>query len=293
MSSFSPDHTSPDLTNMMLDLSAGLENSTEFTDFRILYAPVPANNSAGTDAARFFATLGDDFGTRSSHMTKLNASSTFLQSETGMMLGCTQETSDTMLNSNNGNVALGNSQMRQGNRHHPVVSASSQYGDVDQTISSPTAIDWFSATSARASDATSSIGKAIKLSCLWIALRPESSPARPQDSFGNTVCVCFNQILALLRKMTPKSRLPHEAGATQDKRNRLLSFDSVIARNVVALDALSRTMKCPGPHDSSIYRLLSMIVFKTVGWYAAAATAASVVPINTAVGTALHHTSGK
>ena len=107
--------------------------------------------------------------------------------------------------------------------------------------------------------------------------KPQTPPhSRPPTTRGfreDTPCTCLTRVLGLLGSL-----FPHGSGSCQSSQiihadpghSPLPTLQSVIADNEKILDAISSMLPCPCSHDGYLLSLMSLIVFKVMGWYAAA-----------------------
>ncbi|KAL5356065.1 aflatoxin regulatory protein-domain-containing protein [Aspergillus floccosus] len=89
----------------------------------------------------------------------------------------------------------------------------------------------------------------------------------------DSACTCLTRVLGLVGPL-----FPHGLGSCQSAKSisadagnsPLPTLQSVIADNEKTLDAISSMLPCPCSHDGYLLALMSLIVFKVMGWYAAA-----------------------
>ncbi|KAI1504043.1 aflatoxin regulatory protein-domain-containing protein [Biscogniauxia marginata] len=89
-------------------------------------------------------------------------------------------------------------------------------------------------------------------------------------------CSCLFQALGLMKQLFPnqptacRKRSPSTQGV--DKPNTPTpTVQDVVAKNEATIEAVSAMLQCPCSHDGYLLTIMSLIVFKVLGWYAAAA----------------------
>lgn len=112
-----------------------------------------------------------------------------------------------------------------------------------------------------------------------------ASPLDAQSSSNNstrgteTPCFCLVRALGLMKQLFPSPNNNNYASAIDevDQQQRHQSnttaptIQSVIAKNEHTIEAISSMLQCSCSHDGYLLTIMSLIVFKVLGWYAAAA----------------------
>ena len=93
-------------------------------------------------------------------------------------------------------------------------------------------------------------------------VRPTESP-----------CSCLVQALGFMKQLFPSSSNACMTWATQglDKATAIPTIQAVIARNEATIEAVSTMLKCSCSQDGYLLAVMSLIIFKVLGWYAAVA----------------------
>jgi hypothetical protein len=105
---------------------------------------------------------------------------------------------------------------------------------------------------------------------------------QPQDTNMDDLdssfpCPCLMRALGLLKQLFPtSSRSCQSSGEPVEGQNlagqqQLPTIKSVIADNKQTLETIGSILECPCSQDGYLLVILSLIVFKVMGWYAAAA----------------------
>ena len=121
-----------------------------------------------------------------------------------------------------------------------------------------------------------------------LELSTSSASSRPSDSFISQAmetqslqdslaiqspCGCMAQALSLMTQLLPNS---WEASTLSETRNvsgtaTPPTIQAVIAKNEATIEAVSIMLECTCSQDGYLLAIISLIVFKVLGWYAAAA----------------------
>lgn len=86
-------------------------------------------------------------------------------------------------------------------------------------------------------------------------------------------CSCLIEALGLMKQLIspPGNSCPTSAPQNLDKTTFLPPIHTVIAQNEAAVDAVSRMLKCSCSQDGYLLAVMSLIIFKVLGWYATVA----------------------
>lgn len=86
-------------------------------------------------------------------------------------------------------------------------------------------------------------------------------------------CSCLVQALGFMKQLFPSSSNACMTWATQglDKATAIPTVQAVIARNEATIEAVSTMLKCLCSQDGYLLAVMSLIIFKVMGWYAAVA----------------------
>lgn len=109
----------------------------------------------------------------------------------------------------------------------------------------------------------------------------QGSPFDAQSSHNrtrgaDTPCNCLVRALGVMKQLfsNPTSNF---ASAMEDLDQQqqldisLPNIQTVISKNQDTIEAINMMLKCSGAHDGYVLTIMSLIVFKVLGWYAAAA----------------------
>lgn len=88
-------------------------------------------------------------------------------------------------------------------------------------------------------------------------------------------CQCLARALGLLARLFPGTSGWWNLGADSDPFPELPDFERVIAQNEQTSEVIRTILQCPCSNDSYLLVTLSLVVFKIIAWYTAAACAAS------------------
>ncbi|KAI4209404.1 MAG: hypothetical protein LQ351_007663 [Letrouitia transgressa] len=86
-------------------------------------------------------------------------------------------------------------------------------------------------------------------------------------------CFCLARALGLMNQLFPSPSAPCTASGTQglNKEITVPKIQAVIAKNEHTIDSIHTMLQCPCSQDGYLLTIISLIVFKVLGWYAAAA----------------------
>jgi Aflatoxin regulatory protein/Fungal Zn(2)-Cys(6) binuclear cluster domain len=86
-------------------------------------------------------------------------------------------------------------------------------------------------------------------------------------------CSCLVQALGFMKQLFPSSSNACMTWATQglDKATAIPTIQAVIAQNEATIEAVSTMLKCSCSQDGYLLAVMSLIIFKVLGWYAAVA----------------------
>ena len=105
-----------------------------------------------------------------------------------------------------------------------------------------------------------------------------ASPTSDAQSYQSShmtesACSCLVSALDLMKQLFPSFSAACTASASQgfDKPKDLPTIETVIAKNEHTIEAVSTMLQCSCSQDSYLLAIVSLIVFKVLGWYAAAA----------------------
>jgi hypothetical protein len=100
---------------------------------------------------------------------------------------------------------------------------------------------------------------------------PNSPLSHDKHSSGG----CLARCLSLLDHLTPQwTPAPCMQSEEKTPAPPTASFEGVIAQNQAAVDTVDNILKCPCSRNSVLLFTIALVVFKTLGWYAACANAA-------------------
>lgn len=86
-------------------------------------------------------------------------------------------------------------------------------------------------------------------------------------------CSCLVQALGFMKQLFPLPSNACTTWATQglDKASAIPTIQAVITRNEATIEAVSTMLKCSCSQDGYLLSVMSLIIFKVLGWYAAVA----------------------
>lgn len=93
--------------------------------------------------------------------------------------------------------------------------------------------------------------------------------SRPTES----PCFCLIRALGLMKQLFPSPSTACTTSAIPglDKSTTLPTIQAVIAKNEHTIEAVSTMLQCSCSEDGYLLAIMSLIIFKVLGWYAAAA----------------------
>ncbi|KAH8711852.1 aflatoxin regulatory protein-domain-containing protein [Phaeosphaeriaceae sp. PMI808] len=152
------------------------------------------------------------------------------------------------------------------NNETPIPSGS------QRTAASPVdSINWFSVTDG----ANNAFAPTSDIS----GLKSCGLPGSPSSLNKHSSRGCLARCLSCLDQLTPQWS---GASCTQDREKSPVptsaSFESVMAQNQAALDALDEILDCPCSRNSVLLIAVALVIFKMLGWYTACANAAPHTP---------------
>ena len=109
---------------------------------------------------------------------------------------------------------------------------------------------------------------------------PNSHPSPTSDSQScqsscatDSTCFCLVSALSLMKQLFHKSSTACSISTMQgfDNPTSFPTISTVIARNEYTIEAVSTMLQCSCSQDGYLLAIMSLIVFKILGWYAAAA----------------------
>ncbi|KAL8747706.1 MAG: hypothetical protein Q9190_000447 [Brigantiaea leucoxantha] len=98
-------------------------------------------------------------------------------------------------------------------------------------------------------------------------------PQTFQACHAQSPCCCLVSALSHFKQLFPNAPPACTVSSEQGRDNvveNVQTIQSVIADNQQALEAISNMLQCPCSQDGYVLAIMSLIVFKVLGWYAAA-----------------------
>jgi hypothetical protein len=117
---------------------------------------------------------------------------------------------------------------------------------------------------------------------------PDSQSPLPSDTFNfqdfcsDSPCCCLLRALGLLKQLFRNAATACTCSKKQGYSHtscQLPTIQSVIAENEQTIEAISNMLQCPCSQDGYLLAIMSLIVFKILGWYAAAAKEIPEAPV--------------
>lgn len=109
-------------------------------------------------------------------------------------------------------------------------------------------------------------------------LNSRASPTSDAQSYQgsratDSPCFCLVWALSLMEQLFPNPSTVCTTSAIQglDKPTTIPTIQAVIAKNEQTIEAVSTMLQCSCSQDGYLLAIMSLIVFKVLGWYAAAA----------------------
>lgn len=103
---------------------------------------------------------------------------------------------------------------------------------------------------------------------------PELSDIRstaPCDASTNHLVCCLSIILDIIKGLFPNAPTACKHPGGRQGPGRARTIDSVISQNKQIIDTINAVLDCPCSHDGYVISIVSLAVFKVMGWYIAAA----------------------
>ena len=93
------------------------------------------------------------------------------------------------------------------------------------------------------------------------------------QGFRSEPCCCLIRALGLLKQLFPNASTActRSSPGFDNGTRQLLTIQAVVAENEQTIEAISSMLQCPCSQDGYLLTIMSLIVFKVLGWYAAAA----------------------
>ncbi|KAL2819644.1 aflatoxin regulatory protein-domain-containing protein [Aspergillus cavernicola] len=98
---------------------------------------------------------------------------------------------------------------------------------------------------------------------------PDSIPAPASTPKTHPCCLAI--CLDILMRLFPNARVSCQQPGSQDGPSKLCTIESVIEDNKQILDTIQTVLECRCAEDEYVATLVSLIVFKVLGWYVAVA----------------------
>lgn len=95
-----------------------------------------------------------------------------------------------------------------------------------------------------------------------------------QGCRSESPCSCLIRALGLLKQLSPNTSTACTRSKRQGYENatcQLPTIQSVVAENEQTIEAISNMLQCPCSQDGYLLAIMSLIVFKVLDWYSAAA----------------------
>ncbi|EKG11358.1 hypothetical protein MPH_11519 [Macrophomina phaseolina MS6] len=106
---------------------------------------------------------------------------------------------------------------------------------------------------------------------------PEARPCPSRSEFlSESPCCCLIRALGLLRKLFPNPSMSCASSETRGSErdggsDQPPALESVVRENERTVEAVSSMLECPCSEDGYLLSIMSLVVLKVLGWYAAAA----------------------
>ena len=108
-----------------------------------------------------------------------------------------------------------------------------------------------------------------------------SGPQRSGDGLSEPSCCCLAHALRLLKELSPNASAACAMSRNQSQMNGMTSqlptLQSVISRNEQTIEEIKGMLQCPCSQDGYLLAIMSLIVFKVLGWYEEAACRTSAI----------------
>ncbi|KAB2572093.1 Monodictyphenone cluster transcription factor [Lasiodiplodia theobromae] len=128
-------------------------------------------------------------------------------------------------------------------------------------------------------DAFSAIDEVIP--DLDTAFKPQTPPATQRSTSCNeflseSPCCCLIRALSLFKQLFPNpsmscSRSESRGSEKEDSADQFPTLEAVVRENERTIEAISSMLECTCSEDGYLLSIMSLIVLKVLGWYAAAA----------------------
>lgn len=96
-----------------------------------------------------------------------------------------------------------------------------------------------------------------------------ANPLGPQNSLDSLSC-CLFEVIVLVKELFPRSSSQLQRAA-KGVASGSSSVHSIISMNQNAIEAILKMLQCPCSRDRFLLSTISLVVFKILNWYAAAA----------------------
>ncbi|KAL4785964.1 aflatoxin regulatory protein-domain-containing protein [Aspergillus varians] len=99
----------------------------------------------------------------------------------------------------------------------------------------------------------------------------ETKTAGAYDITSNHRTCCLTIVLNIFKDLFPNPPTGCKCPGSQQGPDKARTIESVISENKQILDTINAVLDCPCSHDGYIISIVSLAVFKVMGWYIAAA----------------------
>ena len=105
------------------------------------------------------------------------------------------------------------------------------------------------------------------------ALTSSDAPSFQSSMPLDPSCFCLARALGIMKQLFPTPSTPCSTSATQglDKHTTIPTIQAVIAKNEHTVESVNTMLQCSCSQDGYLLTIMSLIIFKVLGWYAAAA----------------------
>ncbi|KAK6069019.1 zinc finger transcription factor [Seiridium cupressi] len=158
------------------------------------------------------------------------------------------------------------------------------FTDFDMSLSDPLEDGFLSSTTSIDNstlcfdDISSSSDTSFKDGCLSSASSTSSTSSNNNADIKPRGACCLMTVFNLMMQLFPNAAtgctMP---GKQQDGSCSVRTIESVISENKQVIESITKLMDCPCSQDEYVVTIISLVVFKVMGWYAAVASESSQV----------------
>ncbi|OJJ05022.1 hypothetical protein ASPVEDRAFT_197972 [Aspergillus versicolor CBS 583.65] len=130
-------------------------------------------------------------------------------------------------------------------------------------------------------DSTPGIASSVSVTEHRLFPTPELSdtrPTEPCEATTNHLACCLSIVLDIFKDLFPNAPTACKRPGGHQGSGPARTIESVISQNKQIIETINAVLDCPCSHDGYVISMVSLAVFKVMGWYIAAARDKRVTP---------------